>query len=576
MTTEVRLVLDASNFARVSDTKSDLTRFFAVIADIAEALDGRKHHLYIIWDSDYMRFFGPSSRRKLESWNPKSKFLNAEQEIAQPGTKADVVVLNWAQQRPGSIVLSSDVYKEYDEHKHWLLQPGRFVCGTYTQHDESWLLMERQIYPDGPGRITRDLRKLSDLLDDTFPTVRSIARKSRIQIQVLTKLMEESGGIKSETMILTEDESSTARSFADVVARKPFMLANLAQEAGKSIVEMREWTDALKLEIELVGENVFMDVVGEELLMNAIQSNHSDISVYRALVFARNRDLHSLKKLSRTKIVQHSLVAKSLTECWIKSLECISKFNSSLLLDVHPEFRLEIFEYLLGENLIDVDESIPVEIFKDATSETGLLVECSRVLSLKKWKNLINVIDLAETLVVEKGELSLHIRDHVFMTSLLTNMSQLEFVRALKIPKSQFKSVSDRIERTLPKSIVPDVLRYESGQIEVLFADSVVASEDAVNPLLTDFLKRAGISWIDPQHLRGWKPTDSEVETMKAGDLSPLLSIRKVVRETIRNISILRENGDEIVVLGLLCAASAEISRLEDLMGDIPKKMSHI
>jgi hypothetical protein len=63
---------------------------------------------------------------------------------------------------------------------------------------------------------------------------------------------------------------------------------------------------------------------------------------------------------------------------------------------------------------------------------------------------------------------------------------------------------------------------------------------------------------------------------MKAGDLSPLLSIRKVVRETIRNISILRESGDEIVVLGLLCAASAEISRLEDLMGDIPKKMSHI
>jgi hypothetical protein len=568
MPAEVRLVLDASNFARESDAKSDLTRFFAVIADIAEALDGRKHHLYIIWDSDYMRFFGPSARRKLENWNPKSKILNAEQEIAQQGTKADVVVLNWAQQRPGSIVLSSDVYKEYDEHKHWLLQPGRFVCGTYTQHDKSWLLMERQIYPDGPGPITRELRKFPDLLDDTFPTVRSIARRSRIQVPVLTRLMEQSGLIKSETEILSEDECSVARNFADAVARKPFLLADLAQKAGKSIVEMGEWAEVLRLDTELVGDSVCMDVVSEELLMNAIQSNHSDVSVYRAVAFAQDRDLQSLKKLSRTKIVRNSPVARGLTECWIKSLECVSDFNLSLLHDVHPDFRLEIIEYLITEKQIVFDESIPEELFKDASPEIGFLIECSRVLSLKKWKNLIKVIDLAESLVVEKGEL--------FMTSLLTNMSQLEFVRALKIPKSQFKSVSDRIERTLPKSIVPDVLRYESGQIEVLFADNVVASEDAVNPLLTDFLKRAGISWIDPQHLRGWKPTDSEVETMKAGDLSPLLSIRKVVRETIRNISILRESGDEIVVLGLLCAASAEISRLEDLMGDIPKKMSHI
>ena len=127
MAAEVRLVLDASNFARVSDGKSDLTRFFAVIDGIAEALDGRNHHLYIVWDSDYMRFFGPSARMQLEKWKPP---LIAEQEVVQRGTTADLVVLEWAQERPGSIVLSSDVYRQYEKHKDWLLKPGRFVCGT--------------------------------------------------------------------------------------------------------------------------------------------------------------------------------------------------------------------------------------------------------------------------------------------------------------------------------------------------------------------------------------------------------------------------------------------------------------
>jgi hypothetical protein len=48
------------------------------------------------------------------------------------------------------------------------------------------------------------------------------------------------------------------------------------------------------------------------------------------------------------------------------------------------------------------------------------------------------------------------------------------------------------------------------------------------------------------------------------------------VQETIRSISTIRTSGDEVVVLGLLCAASAEVGRLEDSLGDISKKLSRI
>jgi hypothetical protein len=386
--------------------------------------------------------------------------------------------------------------------------------------------------------------------------------------------MEQSGHIKSETAILSEDECSVARNFADAVARKPFMLADLAQKAGKSIVEMGEWAEVLRLDIELVGDSVFMDVVSEELLMDAIQSNHSDISVYRAAAFAQDRDLQSLKKLSRTKIVRNSPVARGLTECWIKSLECVSDFNLSLLLDVHPDFRLEIIEYLITEKQIVFDESIPEELLKDASPEIGFLIECSKVLSLKKWKNLSRMIEIAETLLLETGALPHHLCDHSLIKSLSLEMSQLEFVRALKIPKNQLKSISDRIERVLPKSVAPDVLRYEAGQIDVLFGDDAVFVEDGWELVMSDYLQKVGISWIEPQHLQGWKPTNKELKKMKDGDLSPLLTIKRVVQETIRSIGTLRTSDDEAVVLGLLCATSTEVSRLEDLLGDIPKKMS--
>ena len=576
MAAEVRLVLDASNFARVSDGKSDLTRFFAVIDGIAEALDGRNHHLYIVWDSDYMRFFGPSARMQLEKWKPKSRNVIAEQETVQQGTKADVVVLKWAQERPGSIVLSSDVYREYDEHKHWLLEPGRFVCGTYTQRDQSWLLMERQIYLDRPGPITRRLRKLSELLDDNFPTLRSMARTSRIQVGVLVKLMEESGHAKSETAILTLEECSLARLLADMVQQRPISLADIANEVGKSFFELGEWVDVLRLDVESVGAIVLMDLANKELLMGAIASAHSEISIYRVRAFARDRDIQSLKKLFRTKVVQNSLAVKSLIECWIKALECESEFDLNLLLGVSSDLRLEIIEYLLNEKQIALDESVPEELFKDASIETCLLVECARVLSLRKWRYLIKMLDFAETLVSEKGELPRHIGNHASMNSLMTNMSHLDFVRALKIPKNRLKTVSDRIERVLPTSIVPDVLRYESGQIEVLFANGTIFGDEAVDVVMADYLMTIGISWVSPQHLRGWKPTVKQIESMKAGDLSPLLSMRKVVKETIRSTGTLCASDDEIVVLGLLCAVSAEVSRLEDSLGDISKKMSRI
>ena len=576
MPSEVRLVLDASNFARVSKYESDLTRFYAVIDGIAEALDGRNHHLYIVWDSDYMKFFKSSARMQLEKWKPKSRNVIAEQEVVQRGTTADLVVLEWAQERPGSIVLSSDVYRQYDEHKHWLLEPGRFVCGTYTQRDQSWLLMERQIYRDGPGPITRKLRKLSDLLDDNFPTLRSMARTSHIQVGVLVKMMEESGHAKSETAILTLEECSLVRSLADMVQQRPISLADIAHEVGKSFFELGEWVDVLRLDVESVGAIVLMDLANKELLMGAIASAHSEISIYRVRAFARDRDIQSLKKLSRTKVVQNSLAVKSLIECWIKALECESEFDLNLLLGVSSDLRLEIIEYLLNEKQIALDESVPEELFKDASIETCLLVECARVLSLRKWRYLIKMLDFAETLVSEKGELPRHIGNHASMNSLMTNMSHLDFVRALKIPKNRLKTVSDRIERVLPTSIVPDVLRYESGQIEVLFANGTIFGDEAVDVVMADYLMTIGISWVSPQHLRGWKPTVKQIESMKAGDLSPLLSMRKVVKETIRSTGTLCASDDEIVVLGLLCAVSAEVSRLEDSLGDISKKMSRI
>ena len=79
------------------------------------------------------------------------------------------------------------------------------------------------------------------------------------------------------------------------------------------------------------------------------------------------------------------------------------------------------------------------------------------------------------------------------------------------------------------------------------------------------------------RRLLGWMGVpDAEIDALKAGDLSPLLSFRKVVQETIRSIGTIRASGDEVVVLGLLCAASTEVSRLEDSLGDISKKLSRI
>ena len=528
MNAEVRLVLDASNFARISNEKSDPTRFFAVIDEIAKAVDGRKHHLYIVWDHRYKKHFAPAAQRKIDNWDPKSKKVNAEQVTAPTGIEADEVVLKWAQDRPGSIVLSSDGYTDYHEHKYWLLEPGRFVCGTYTQHDKRWLLTERQIHQNGPGPITRQLRRLSELLDDLYPTKRSVFRELRLSTDQIKDFSVHLDLSVPETAIISKDVAEWIRK---VVGQLLEYRTNLRPLLNGSSVSERDALQWLALSgysaVQRDGDYYVSHEVATEV-QKWLTGQFPTLSAFRLKLAIDSGDVESVRRLVNDLDFEGQTVLAMFGQTWVNLADGSTEIDWTAIESLDSLFLTFLVEKAIEKNLIDEGFNLPADRIAE------LSPPLNNQLLAKRYRASNNIDDVIAFYSSYVGHIE---EDRELQKEAGQWILDVAFDQKQKWSKRKWKLLSDAVSRAALYSPEHVVSYYFSGNHERALTGMYTSDKKLTKRLRLHYLNEVvAMPWMSPDSLGLFLLNTVLRNYLIAGDYESFLASEEVMDTAVKNI----------------------------------------
>ena len=528
MNAEVRLVLDASNFARISNEKSDPTRFFAVIDEIAKAVDGRKHHLYIVWDHRYKKHFAPAAQRKIDNWDPKSKKVNAEQVTAPTGIEADEVVLKWAQDRPGSIVLSSDGYTDYHEHKYWLLEPGRFVCGTYTQHDKRWLLTERQIHQNGPGPITRQLRRLSELLDDLYPTTRSVFRELRLSKDQIKDFSVHLDLSVPETAIISKDVAEWIRK---VVGQLLEYRTNLRPLLNGSSVSERDALQWLALSgysaVQRDGDYYVSHEVATEV-EKWLTGQFPTLSAFRLKLAIDSGDVESVRRLVNDLDFEGQTVLAMFGQTWVNLADGSTEIDWTAIESLDSLFLTFLVEKAIEKNLIDEGFNLPADRIAELSPPLN-----NRLLA-KRYRASNNIDDVIAFYSSYVGHVE---EDRELQKEAGKWILDVAFDQKQKWSKRKWKLLSDAVSRAALYSPEHVVSYYFSGNHERALTGMYTSDKKLTKRLRLHYLNEVvAMPWMSPDSLGLFLLNTVLRNYLIAGDYESFLASEEVMDTAVKNI----------------------------------------
>ena len=528
MNAEVRLVLDASNFARISNEKSDPTRFFAVIDEIAKAVDGRKHHLYIVWDHRYKKHFAPAAQRKIDNWDPKSKKVNAEQVTAPTGIEADEVVLKWAQDRPGSIVLSSDGYTDYHEHKYWLLEPGRFVCGTYTQHDKRWLLTERQIHQNGPGPITRQLRRLSELLDDLYPTTRSVFRELRLSKDQIKDFSVHLDLSVPETAIISKDVAEWIRK---VVGQLLEYRTNLRPLLNGSSVSERDALQWLALSgysaVQRDGDYYVSHEVATEV-QKWLTGQFPTLSAFRLKLAIDSGDVESVRRLVNDLDFEGQTVLAMFGQTWVNLADGSTEIDWTAIESLDSLFLTFLVEKAIEKNLIDEGFNLPADRIAE------LSPPLNNQLLAKRYRASNNIDDVIAFYSSYVGHVE---EDRELQKEAGQWILDVAFDQKQKWSKRKWKLLSDAVSRAALYSPEHVVSYYFSGNHERALTGMYTSDKKLTKRLRLHYLNEVvAMPWMSPDSLGLFLLNTVLRNYLVAGDYESFLASEEVMDTAVKNI----------------------------------------
>ena len=528
MNAEVRLVLDASNFARISNEKSDPTRFFAVIDEIAKAVDGRKHHLYIVWDHRYKKHFAPAAQRKIDNWDPKSKKVNAEQVTAPTGIEADEVVLKWAQDRPGSIVLSSDGYTDYHEHKYWLLEPGRFVCGTYTQHDKRWLLTERQIHQNGPGPITRQLRRLSELLDDLYPTTRSVFRELRLSKDQIKDFSVHLDLSVPETAIISKDVAEWIRK---VVGQLLEYRTNLRPLLNGSSVSERDALQWLALSgysaVQRDGDYYVSHEVATEV-QKWLTGQFPTLSAFRLKLAIDSGDVESVRRLVNDLDFEGQTVLAMFGQTWVNLADGSTEIDWTAIESLDSLFLTFLVEKAIEKNLIDEGFNLPADRIAELSPPLN-----NRLLA-KRYRASNNIDDVIAFYSSYVGHVE---EDRELQKEAGQWILDVAFDQKQKWSKRKWKLLSDAVSRAALYSPEHVVSYYFSGNHERALTGMYTSDKKLTKRLRLHYLNEVvAMPWMSPDSLGLFLLNTVLRNYLIAGDYESFLASEEVMDTAVKNI----------------------------------------
>ena len=521
MRDKVYFFVDASNYARNKENTS-MARLLSARDSLIKELDGRPHQIVLIADSNLHRRF-----REPDLTRYNRMIASEEITVAASGTEADTEILRLAHKHDGHTI-SGDGYRDYGDYLSWLDSPGsaRLIGGFKDQVDDSWIFSERK-FTKSKNQMAK-YRSLRDVLDDLYPTVRSVFRQlgqNSDQIRDFTTILDLPA---SETDIISQEDAERIRVAIRQLLEFRTDLQSLLKKSPVSEQECLKWLNLNNHHaVQRDGNHYVSDQAAIEVRA-WLSGQFPTLSAFQLKLAIESEDVDTTKRLINDLDFEGQEELVLFGRTWVSIAEGSVSIDWAALETLNLNFLTLLVNEVMRKDLVDHNFDLPGHRLAELLPPLNNRLLAKKFHSGNKYDDLIafysSYVGLADEDKNTQGDIGQWIVTSAFSPS-------------NKWSKRKWKSLSDVLSGCVPYSPEHVVSYYFSGNYASAlvgeYANDNKLAERLRNHYLTEVIS---MPWMSTDSLGQFLMNPELKKFLISGDYESFLSSEEVMETAIKNV----------------------------------------
>jgi hypothetical protein len=367
MQTKVHLFVDASNFARQESGGASLERLLSAVSSLRLALQDRDHEIVMIADSGLWKRFGPQDRARYDKMIRENEIIRSDS-----GVEADIPLLELARKHNGHVV-TGDGFRDHERFHAWVDAPqkARLIGGVRDPIDGAWLFTERLLRKKSQHDRGRDL---SQVLDDIYPTIQSIARNMTVAVQDTLALVEGTEIPYQPTAILSRSHAEQVRQIIREAAEFNSSLASIMNKSEMQPAEFLRWLEYKRIKYVKRDLEIFVTTQSLQLVRTWLDGSLRTLLAWKLFDAVASNDVVETRRLINDLDFEGQDDLVSFGRACI-SIEDISQpFNWATIKTLQSDLFSQVVELVHSQHRIDALILMPTERIGDIRPQIRLRV----------------------------------------------------------------------------------------------------------------------------------------------------------------------------------------------------------
>ena len=528
MRDKVYFFVDASNHAYNQPNPASLVDLFSARDSLIRELDGRPHQIVLIADSWlHKRFREPDLTRY------KKLIADGEITLAASTHDADLEIVRLARKHDGHAI-SADGYRkneyandnEWADQLKWLDSPGkaRLIGGLKDPVDGSWEFSERRFSAKENVRY----RSLREVLDDLYPTTRSVFRELRLSTDQIKDFSVHLDLSVPEIAIISKDDAERIRK---VVGQLLEYRTNLRSSLNGSSVSER---DALQW-LTLSGYSAFQRdgdyYVSHEVATEVekwLTGQFPTLSAFRLKLAIDSGDVEGVRHLVNDLDFEGQAILAMFGQTWVNLADGSTEIDWTAIESLNSLFLTFLVEKAIEKNLIDEGFNLPADRIAELSPPLN-----NRLLA-KRYRASNNIDDVIAFYSSYVGHIE---EDRELQKEAAQWIVDVAFDQKQKWSKRKWKLLSDVVSRAALYSPEHVVSYYFSGNHERALTGMYTSDKKLTKRLRLHYLNEVvAMPWMSPDSLGLFLLNSVLRNYLIAGDYESFLASEEVMDTAVQNI----------------------------------------
>jgi hypothetical protein len=524
MRDKVYFFVDASNFARTSKENASLVRLLSARDSLVREMDGRPHQIVLIADSWLYKKFGEPERTRYNN-------MIATQEITQAPSsrdgKADLPILRLARKHDGHAI-SGDGFSDYSEFNNWLHSPekARLIGGLVDQVDGSWIFSERRF--SASKNQSKANRSLGEVLDDLYPTVRSVFRQvgqNSDQIRDFTTILDLPA---SETDIISQENAERIRVAVRQLLEYRTDLQSLLRKSPVSEQECLQWLGLNNHHaVQRDGHHHVSDQAAIEVEA-WLSGQFPTLSAFQLKLAIESEDIETAKRLINDLDFEGQEDLVLLGRIWVSMAEGLTPIDWAALETMDINFLTLLINEAIKKDLIGQNFALSSHRLAELLPPLNNRLLAKKFHSGNKYEDLIAFYSSYVGLDEEDKDVQKEVAQWITASA---------FSPSNKWSKRSWKTLSDVLSDCVPYSPEHVVCYYFSGNYERALVGEFANDKKLTKRLRTHYLAEViSMPWMSSDSLGQFLMNPELKKFLISGDYESFLASEEVMKTAIENV----------------------------------------